>query len=63
MTRTATRQNNKQQQLLLVAWLPGGEIAHKCNMQHEKERTSGCGKQKQHDGRRPMGKGMMRRVS
>jgi anthranilate phosphoribosyltransferase len=28
MTGTTTHKNNKQQQLLLVAWLPGGEIAH-----------------------------------
>jgi hypothetical protein len=36
MTRAGTRQNNKQRQLLLVAWLPGGEITHECDMQHEK---------------------------
>jgi hypothetical protein len=47
----------------LVAWLPGGEITQKCNVQHEKERTPGCSEQKQHNGRRPMGKWMMRRGS
>jgi hypothetical protein len=36
MARATTRQNNKQRQLFLVAWLPGGEIAHECNMQHKK---------------------------
>jgi hypothetical protein len=36
MTRAATRQNNKQRQLLLVAWLPGGKIAHECDMQNAK---------------------------
>jgi hypothetical protein len=60
---STTRQNNKQQQLLLVAWLPGGEIAHKRDMQHEKERTSGYGEQRQHHGWSPMGKVMMRRGS
>jgi predicted RNase H-like nuclease (RuvC/YqgF family) len=47
--------NNEQQQLLLVAWLSGGEIAYERVMQHEKERTSGCIKQEQHHGRSTMG--------
>jgi hypothetical protein len=55
--------NNKQRQLLLVAWLRGGKIAHECDMQHEKERTSGCGEQEQHHGWIPMGQGMMQRGS
>jgi uncharacterized protein YukE len=55
--------NNKQRQLLLVAWLSGSEIAYERNMQHEKERTSGCREQEQHNGRSPMGQGMMRRGS
>jgi hypothetical protein len=63
MTRAATCQNNKQRQLLLVAWPPGDEIAHEGSMQHEKERTPGSGHQRQHHGWSPMGKGMMRRDS
>jgi hypothetical protein len=58
-----TRQNNEQRQLLLVAWLPGGEIAYGRDMQHEKEQTSGCSEQEQHHGRRAMGQGMMQRGS
>jgi hypothetical protein len=58
-----TRQDNEQRQLFLVAWLSGSEIAYKRNMQHEKERTSGCSEQEQHHGRSPMGQGMMRRGS
>jgi hypothetical protein len=58
-----TRQNNKQRQLFLVAWLPGGEIGHERDMQHEKERTSGCSEQEQHHGWSTMGQGMMRRGS
>jgi hypothetical protein len=61
--KTMICQNNKQRQLLLVAWLSGSEIAYERNMQHEKERTSGCSEQKQHHGRSPMGQGMMRRGS
>jgi hypothetical protein len=38
-----------------VAWLPGGEIAHERDMQHEKERTLGCSKQEQHHGWSTMG--------
>jgi hypothetical protein len=63
MAGTTTRQNNKQRQLLLVAWLPGGKIAHKRNMQYEKERTLGCSEQEQHHGWSTMGQGMMRRGS
>jgi hypothetical protein len=33
---TTTHQSNEQQQLLLVAWLPGGEIAYQRDMQHKK---------------------------
>jgi hypothetical protein len=61
MAVTTTHQNNKQRQLLLVTWLTGGKIAHEREMQHEKERTSGCSKQEQHHGWSTMGKGMMRR--
>jgi hypothetical protein len=60
---TTTRQNNKQRQLLLVAWLSGREIAYERNMQHEKERTSGCSEQEQHHGWSPMGQGVMWRGS
>jgi hypothetical protein len=28
-----------------VAWLPSGQITHKCNMQHDKEPTPRCGNQ------------------
>jgi hypothetical protein len=63
MAGAMTRQKNKQQQLLLVAWLSGSEIAYERNMQHEKEQTSGCSEQEQHHGWSPMGKGMMRRGS
>jgi hypothetical protein len=58
-----TRQNNEQRQLLLVTWLSGGEIAYERDMQHEKERTSGCSKQEQHNGWSTMGQRMMRRGS
>jgi hypothetical protein len=58
-----TRQNNEQRQLLLVTWLSGGEIAYDHDMQHEKERTSGCREQKQPHGRSTMGQGIMRRGS
>jgi hypothetical protein len=58
-----TRQNNKQQQLLLVAWLPGSKIAHQRDMQHEKERTSGYSDEDRHHGWSTMGQGMMRRGS
>jgi hypothetical protein len=58
-----TYQNNEQQQLLLVSWLSGGKISHERDMQHEKERTSGCSEQEQHHGWIPMGQGMMRRGS
>jgi hypothetical protein len=60
---TTTHQNNNQRQLLLVAWLSGSEIAYERNMQHEKERTSGCSEQEQHHGRSPMGQEMMGRGS
>jgi hypothetical protein len=63
VARTATRQNYEQRQLLLVAWVPGGHITHKCNVQHEKERIPRCGNQEQHDGRRSVGQGMIRRGS
>jgi hypothetical protein len=36
MVGTSTSQNNKQQQLLLVAWISGSDIAYERNMQHEK---------------------------
>jgi hypothetical protein len=55
-----TLQDNKQRQLLLVSWLSGSESAYERNMQHEKERTSGCSEQEQHNGRILMGQGMMR---
>jgi hypothetical protein len=32
MTGSATHQNNKQRQLLLVAWLPGAHTSATCNM-------------------------------
>jgi hypothetical protein len=47
--------NNEQRQLLLVAWLPGGEIAYERDMQHEKEWTSVCSEQEQHHWRSTMG--------
>jgi hypothetical protein len=63
LARTATRQNNKQQQLLLVAWLPSSKIAHQRDMKHEKERTSRCSDNDRHHGWSTMGQGMMRRGS
>jgi hypothetical protein len=63
LARTMTRQDNKQRQLLLVASLSGSEIAYERDMQHEKERTSGCSEQEQPHGRSPVGQGMMRRGS
>jgi hypothetical protein len=56
MTGKMTRKNIKQRQLLLVVWISGSEIAYELNMQHEKERRSGCSEQNQHHGRSPMGK-------
>jgi hypothetical protein len=55
--------NNEQRQFFLVAWLSGSEITYERNMQHEKERSSGCSEQEQHHGRSTMGQGMMRRGS
>jgi hypothetical protein len=63
MTGLTTRQNNQQRQLLLVAWISGSKIAYERNMQHEKERTSGCSEQGQHHGWSAMGQRMMRRGS
>jgi hypothetical protein len=63
LAATMTRQNNKQRHLLLVSWLSGGKIAHERDMQHAKERTSGCIEQEQHPGWSTMGQGMMRRGS
>jgi predicted RNase H-like nuclease (RuvC/YqgF family) len=63
LARTKNHQDNEQQQLLLVAWLPGSKTAYERDMQHEKEQTQGCSKQEQPHGRSPMGQGMMRRGS
>jgi predicted RNase H-like nuclease (RuvC/YqgF family) len=49
-------------------WSHGYQVAKShmsatCDMQHEKERTSGCGHQRQHHGWSTTGQGMMRRGS